>query len=96
MFEHCGQRLQQRRTSEHEYTISSPCEPIGSGELKIETTTVMILIFRIVKSGQTVLTQIRLLLEESSEQSDQGLPCLLFHLHWTKYPKIWPLMRVKG
>ena len=29
-------------------------------------------------SGQTVQTQIRLLLEE---QSDQGLQCLLFHLH---------------
>ena len=28
--------------------------------------------------GQTVQTQIRLLLEE---QSDQGLHCLLFHLH---------------
>ena len=31
-------------------------------------------------------TQIRLLLEE---QSDQGLHCLLFHL--MKYPKVWPL-----
>ena len=30
------------------------------------------------RSGQTVQTQIRLLLEE---QSDQGLRCLLFHLH---------------
>ena len=30
------------------------------------------------RSGQTVQTQIRLLLEE---QSDQGLHCLLFHLH---------------
>ena len=30
------------------------------------------------ESGQTVQTQIRLLLEE---QSDQGLHCLLFHLH---------------
>ena len=29
-------------------------------------------------SGQTVQTQIRLLQEE---QSDQGLHCLLFHLH---------------
>ena len=29
-------------------------------------------------SGQTVQTQIKLLLEE---QSDQGLHCLLFHLH---------------
>ena len=30
------------------------------------------------RSGQTVQTQIRLLLEE---QSDQGLHCLQFHLH---------------
>ena len=40
--------------------------------------TVMILSFRTNSSGQTVQTQIRLLLEE---QSDQGLHCLLFHLH---------------
>ena len=32
----------------------------------------------IMRSGQTVQTQIRLLLEE---QSDQGLHCLQFHLH---------------
>ena len=38
----------------------------------------MILSFRKDKSGQTVQTQIRLLLEE---QSDQGLHCLLFRLH---------------
>ena len=40
--------------------------------------TVMILNFRTHRSGQIVQTQIRLLLEE---QSDQGLHCLLFHLH---------------
>ena len=40
--------------------------------------TVMTLSFRTDRSGQTVQTQIRLLLEE---QSDQGLHCLLFHLH---------------
>ena len=40
--------------------------------------TVMIQSFRTDRSGQTVQTQIRLLLEE---QSDQGLHCLLFHLH---------------
>ena len=38
----------------------------------------MILSFRTDRSKQTVQTQIRLLLEE---QSDQGLHCLLFHLH---------------
>ena len=41
-------------------------------------STVMTLSFRTDKSGQTVQTQIRLLLEE---QSDQGLHCLLSHLH---------------
>ena len=41
-------------------------------------STVLTLNFRTDKSGQTVQTQIRLLLEE---QSDQGLHCLLFHLH---------------
>ena len=38
----------------------------------------MILNFRTDRFGQTVQTQIRLLLEE---QSDLGLHCLLFHLH---------------
>ena len=40
--------------------------------------TVIFLSFRTDKSGQTVQTQIRLLLEE---QSDQGLHCLPFRLH---------------
>ena len=40
--------------------------------------TVMILNFWTDRSGQTVQTQIRLLLEELS---DQGLHCLLFHLY---------------
>ena len=40
--------------------------------------TVIILYFWTDRSGQTAQTQIRLLLEE---QSDQGLHCLLFHLH---------------
>ena len=40
--------------------------------------TVMNLSFRTFRPGQTVQTQIRLLLEE---QSDQCLHCLLFHLH---------------
>ena len=42
------------------------------------TGTVMILSFRTDMLKQTVQTQIRLLLEE---QSDQGLHCLLLHLH---------------
>ena len=46
----------------------------------------MILSFRTDWSGLTVQTQIRLLLEE---QSDQGLDCLLFHLHL--FATVWPL-----
>ena len=42
------------------------------------SATVMTLSFRTDMSGQTVQTQIRLLLEE---QSDRGLHCLLFRLH---------------
>ena len=57
--------------------------------LFVFSITVMILSFRTDKSGQTVQTQIRLLLEE---QSDRGLHCLLFHRHLsTKYPKVCPL-----
>ena len=40
--------------------------------------TVMILDFGTYRPKQTVQTQIRLLLEE---QSDQGLHCLVFDLH---------------
>ena len=39
--------------------------------------TVMSLSFQTDRSRQTVQTQIRLLLEE---QSDQGLHCLVFHM----------------
>ena len=44
----------------------------------VVTITVMILSFRTDRPWQTVQTQIRLLLEE---QSDQGLHCLPFRLH---------------
>ena len=44
----------------------------------LTANTVMTQSFRTERSGQTVKTQIRLLLVE---QSDQGLHCLLFHLH---------------
>ena len=58
-------------------TFSSP--PPGITEiLPVKSPTVMTLRFRTYRSWQTVQTQIRLLLEE---QSDQGLHCLLFHLH---------------
>ena len=47
-------------------------------DLNLTAYTVITLSFRTDRSGQTVQTQIRLLLEK---QSDQGLHCLLFHLH---------------
>ena len=37
MFKHCWRQGQRRRTPEQGYTISSPCEPHGSGELKSTT-----------------------------------------------------------
>ena len=46
----------------------------------------MTLSFRTDRSGQTVYTQIRLLLDE---QSDQGLHCLLFHLHLLEQNSLW-------
>ena len=46
--------------------------------IKQRFITVMILSFRTYRSGQTMQTLIRLLLEE---QSDQGRHSLLFHLH---------------
>ena len=45
----------------------------------INRTTVMTLNLRTDRSGQTVQTQIRLLLDDRAV--DQGLHCLLFHLH---------------
>ena len=54
------------------------CSPRVSSAYKCLLHTVMILSFRTGRSRQTVQTQIRLLLEE---QSDQGLHCLPFHLH---------------
>ena len=50
-----------------------------------EKTTVMFLSFRTDRSKQTVQTQIRLILYQIrlllDEQSDQGLHCLPFRLH---------------
>ena len=46
--------------------------------VQLQSVTVMILSFRTDWSGQTVQTQIRLLLEE---QSDQGLHYLHYYLH---------------
>ena len=52
------------------HTCTCQQHPIGN--------TVIFLNFRTDRSGQTVQTQIRLLLDE---QSDQGLHCLRFPLH---------------
>ena len=70
-------------TSSSTLLISNDVFPLDSKQFnvskkKIQACNVMILNFRTDRSGQTVQTQIRLLLEE---QSDQGLHCLLFHLH---------------
>ena len=51
---------------------------LAKNPFSVALTTVMILSFQTDMPGQTVQTQIRLLLEE---QSDQGLHCLPFHLH---------------
>ena len=66
----------------------------SSGELlKIYSSlssTVMILSFRTARSGQTVQTQIRLLLEE---ESDQGLHCLPFRqIIWTHHSIVKSLL----
>ena len=45
---------------------------------QIISDTVMYLSFRTDRSGQRVQTQIELLIKD---QSDQGIHCLLFHLH---------------
>ena len=58
-------------------TSSHRCSHMDSNQ-SCSCTTVKILSFRTDRPGQTVQTQIRLLLEE---QSDQGLHCLPFHLH---------------
>ena len=61
--------------------MTLPTPFLGSdhaGSITDKEGTVIILSFRTDKPGQTVQTQIRLLLEE---QSDQGLHCLPFRLH---------------
>ena len=59
------------------YDTNQAAQPHRLYKLRKETT-VKILNFPTDMFRQTVQTQIRLLLEE---QSDQGLHCLLFHLH---------------
>ena len=61
----------------HNYRFSQH-QIVTKNLLHRELITVIFLSFRTDRSGQTVQTQIRLLLEE---QSDQGLHCLPFRLH---------------
>ena len=57
--------------------------------MHLKLNTIMIQSVQTDRSGQKVQSQIRLLLEE---QSDQGLYCLQSHLHLlTKYSKTWLL-----
>ena len=64
----------------HDATHISVAAQVCSNDLmtKLNFLTVMIINFRTDRSEQTVETQIRLLIEE---QSDQVLHCLPFHLH---------------
>ena len=64
----------------NEFTITSlmKCNTVIERWATLLIVTVMILSFQTDTPGQTVQTQIRLLLEE---QSDQGLHCLQFPLH---------------
>ena len=62
------------RSAQSDQTSLSICLLFGS----LATHTIMFLSFRTDRSRQTVQTQLRLLLEE---QSDQGLHCLQFLLH---------------
>ena len=43
MFEIVNRRRTDGRTPEHGYTISSPCDPEGSGELKSQKTVALML-----------------------------------------------------
>ena len=62
------------------FTLASLLQKAGSSmNMHYSKTTIMILNIRTNRSGKTVQTQIRLLLEE---QSDQGLHSLLFPLHY--------------
>ena len=58
--------------------VMARCQAAKKGESSLDDGTVMFLSFRTDMPGQTVQTQIRLLLEE---QSDQGLHCLPFRRH---------------
>ena len=53
--------------------------------------TVMTLSFRTDRSGQTVQTQIRLLLEEQSGQGLHVLIAIPFASFWVKYTNLRPL-----
>ena len=59
MFEHCGRRTDGRTTYDGRrldaYTISSPCEPKGSGELIIMIIIIIIILISIFKEDDVFL-----------------------------------------
>ena len=72
-----------RNNAEHEKIILLIIHTMGDfvwvpWDNSYDNTVMILLSFRTDRPGQTVQTQIRLLLEE---QSDQGLHCLPFRLH---------------
>ena len=67
------------QTNKQVLKVRNDCKNMNACEsLWIYCTTIIFLSFRTDRSGQTMQTQIRLLLEE---QSDLGLHCLPFRLH---------------
>ena len=55
----------------------------------VSVSTVMVIIFRTDRSGQTVQTQIRLLLEDTSDHHQGIHICYSICLVLMKYPKVW-------
>ena len=78
-------RSEQKGTDQtaHSGSLISTFVVHGLDSIIMQIFTVITLSFQTDRSRQPVQTQIRLLLEE---QSDQGLHCLLFHLHL--FPKV--------
>ena len=90
-FDHTWTKMEERKTypaclsiqvsaeESTEYMCLKSSSPIITVQNRMHAEhTIMILSFRTDRSGQTVQTQIRLLLEQ---QSDLGLHCLQFRLH---------------
>ena len=70
--------LWRNKQNYHLILSSNACTLKAFYKAEVHILHIMILNFQKHKAGQTVQTQIRLLIEE---QSDQSLHCFLFHLH---------------